>query len=59
MVPGASASVFVVSTITRKEMWIDFLIVQEPFGDACNLRLLIVPTWKRMGSVPDNPEASE
>ena len=58
MVPGASASVFVVSTIKRKERWVDCLILQEPCDDACNLRLK-VPSWKGVGSVPDNPEARE
>ena len=57
--PGASASVFVVSTIKRKERWVDCLIVQEPWDDACNLRVLKVPTWKGVGSVPDNQEARE
>jgi len=27
--------------------------------DACNLRVLKVPSWKGVGSVPDNPEARE
>ncbi len=57
--PGASASVFVVSTIKRKERWVDCLIFQEPWDDACNLRVLKGPTWKGVGSVPDNQEARE
>ena len=59
VVPGASASVFVVSTIIRKERWVDCLILQEPCDDACNLRVLKVPSWKGVGSVPDTPEARE
>ena len=59
VVPGASASVFVVSTIIRKERWVDCLIFQEPWDDACNLRVLKVPSWKGVGSVPDTPEARE
>ena len=57
--PGASASVFVVSTIIRKERWVDCLILQEPCDDACNVRELKVPSWKGVGSVPDTPEARE
>ena len=57
--PGASASVFVVSTIKRKERWVDCLIFPEPWDDACHLRVLNVPTWKGVGSVPDNQEARE
>ena len=57
--PGASASVFVVSTIIRKERWVDCLISQEPCDDACNVRVLKVPSWKGVGSVPDNHEARE
>ena len=56
---GASANVFVVSTIIRKERWVDCLNLQEPCDDACNLRVLKVPTWKGVGSVPDNQEARE
>ena len=59
VVPGASASVFVVSTIIRKERWVDCLILQEPCDDACSLRVLKVPSWKGVGSVPDHPEARE
>ena len=55
--PGASASGFVVSTIRRKERWVDCLIFQEPWDDACNLRELKVPSLKGMGSVSDNHEA--
>jgi len=55
----ASANVFVVSTIKTKERWVDCLIFQEPCDDACNLRVLKVPCWKGVGSVPDNPEARE
>ena len=57
--PGASANVFVVSTMKRKERWVDCLIFQEPWDDACHLRVLDVPTWKGVGSVPDNHEARE
>ena len=57
--PGASASGFVVSTIRRKERWVDCLIFQEPCDDACNVRVLKVPSSKGVGSVPDNPEARE
>ena len=56
---GASANVFVVSTIKTKERGVDCLIFQEPCDDACNLRVLKVPSWKGVGSVPDNPEARE
>ena len=59
VVPGASASVFVVSTIIRKEGWVDCMTFHEPCDDACNLRVLKVPSWKGVGSVPDNPEARE
>ena len=59
VVPGASASVFVVSTIIRKERWVDCLILQEPCDDACNVRVLKVPSWKGVGSVPDTHEARE
>ena len=59
VVRGASASVFVVSTVIRKERWVDCLILQEPCDDACNVRVLKVPSWKGVGSVPDNPEARE
>ena len=55
--PGASASVFVVSTSIRKERWVDCLIFQETWDDACNLMVLKVPSWKGVGSVPDNQEA--
>ena len=57
--PGARASVSVVSTIIRKERWVDGLIFQEPCDDACNVRGLKVPSWKGVGSVPDTPEARE
>ena len=57
--PGARASVFVVSTSIRKERWVDCLIFQEPWDDACNLRVLKGPTWKGVVSVPDNQEARE
>ena len=56
---GASASVFVVSTIIWKERWVDCLNFQEPCDDACNVRVLKVPSWKGVGSVPDHPEARE
>ena len=56
---GASASVFVVSTIIRKEGWVDCMTFHEPCDVACNLRVLKVPSWKGEGSVPDNPEARE
>ena len=59
VVPGARASVFVVSTSIRKERWVDCLIFQEPCDDACNVRVLKVPSWKGVGSVPDTPEARE
>ena len=59
VVPGASASVFVVSTSIRKERWVDCLILQQPCDDTCNLRVLKVPSWKGVGSVPDNQEARE
>ena len=55
----ASASVFVVSTVIRKERWFDCLILQEPCDDACNVRVLKVPSWKGVGSVPDTHEARE
>ena len=55
---GASASVFVVSTVIRKERCVDCLILQEACDDACNLGLK-VPSWKGVGSVRDNPEARE
>ena len=55
----ASASVFVVSTIIRKEGCVDCMTFREPCDDACNLRVLKVPSWKGVGSVPDNPEARE
>ena len=57
--PGASASVFVVSTIIRKERWVDCLIFQEPCGDACNLKVLKVLSWKGVGSVPATHEARD
>ena len=57
MVPEARASVFVVSTIIRKERWVDCLIFHEPCDDAFNLRVLKFPSWKGVGSVPDNHEA--
>ena len=57
--PGASASVFVVSTVIRKERWFDCLNLQEPCDDACNMRVLKVPSWKGVGSVPDTHEARE
>ena len=56
---GASASGFVVSTVKRKERCVDCLTSHEPGDDACNLRLLKVPSWKGVSSVPDNPEARE
>ena len=59
VVPLASASVFVVSTVIRKERCVDCLILQEPCDDACNLRVLKVPSWKGVGSVPDTHEARE
>ena len=59
VVPGASASVFVVSTSIRKERWVDCLIFQEPCDDAWSLRVLKVPSWKGVGSVPDTHEARE
>jgi len=58
-VPGASASVFAVSTVIRKERWVDCLMLQEPCDDACNVRVLKVLSWKGVGSVPDTPEARE
>ena len=57
--PGASASVFVVSTVIRKERGVACLNFQEPCDDACNLSVLKVPSWKGVGSVPDTPEARE
>ena len=59
VVPGARASVYVVSTVIRMERWVDCLIFQEPCDDACNWRVLKVPSWKGVGSVPDTPEARE
>ena len=59
VVPGASASVFAVSTVIRKERWVDCLISQEPCDDACNVRVLKVPSWKGVGSVPDTHKARE
>ena len=59
VVPGASASVFVVSTVIRKERWVDCLMLQEPCDDACNVRVLKVPAWKGVGSVPDTHKARE
>ena len=59
MVPGASASVSDVSATIWKEMWVDCLTSQEPCDDACSLRVLKVPSWKGVGSVPDNQEARE
>ena len=59
VVPGASASVFVVSTVIRKERCVDCLILPEPCDDACNVRVLKVPSWKGVGSVPDTHEARE
>jgi len=59
VVPLASASVFVVSTVIRKERWVGCLIFPEPCDDTCNLRVLKVPSWKGVGSVPDTPEARE
>ena len=56
---GASASVFVVSTVIRKERWVACLNFQEPCDDACNWSVLKVPSWKGVGSVPDTPEARE
>ena len=56
---GASASGFVVSTVKRKERCVDCLISHEPGDDACNLRVLKVPSWKIVGSVPDTDEARE
>jgi len=37
----------------------DCLIFQEPCDDACSLRVLKVPSWRGVGSVPDNHEARE
>jgi len=51
--------VFVVSTSIRKERWVDCLIFQEPCDDACNLRVLKVPSWKGVVSVSDTLEARE
>ena len=59
VVPGASSSVFVVSTVIRKESWVDCLIFQEPCDDACNLRVLKIPSLEGVGSVPDNHQARE
>ena len=59
VVPGASASVFVVSTIIRKEGWVDCMTFHEPCDVACNLRVLKVPSWKGVGSVRDTHEARE
>ena len=59
VVPVVSASVFAVSTIIRKERWVECLNFQEPCDDACNVRVLKVPSWKGVGSVPDNDEARE
>ena len=57
--PGASASGFVVSTVKRKERCVDCLLFHEPGDDACNLRVLKVPSWKGVGSVSDTHEARE
>ena len=59
VVPGARASVFVVSTVIRKERWVDCLIFREPCDDACNWRVLKVPSWKGVGSVIDYHEGRE
>ena len=59
MVPGASVSVFVVSTVIRKESAVDCLNLQEPCDDACNVRVMKVPFWKGVGSAPDTHEARE
>ena len=57
--PGAGAGVLVVSASIRKERWVACLNFQEPCDDACNLSVLKVPSWKGVGSVPDNQEARE
>ena len=59
VVPGASASVFVVSTIIRKERWVDCLIFQEPCGDACYFEGNESSILEGVGSVPDTHEARE
>jgi len=58
-VRGARASVFVVSIVIREERCVECLILQGPCDDACSLRVLKVPSWKGVGSVPDTPEARE
>ena len=50
---------FAVSTVIGKEKWVDCLIFQETWDDACNLMVLKVPSWKGVGSVPDTHEARE
>ena len=59
VVPGASASVFVVATSIWKERRVECRIFQERCDDACNVRVLKVPSWKGVGSVPDTHEARE
>jgi len=54
VVPGARASVFVLSKIIRKEAG-----TMMRCDDACNVRVSKVPSWKEVGSVPDTPEARE
>ena len=50
----------VCSIYSHKEgSWDDDLIFQERCDDACNVRVLKVPSWKGVGSVPDTPEARE
>jgi len=43
----------------KEGSWDDDLIFQERCDDACNVRVLKVPSWKGVGSVPDTPEARE
>ena len=50
---------FAVSTVIGKEKWVDCLNFHEPCDDACNWRVLKVPSRKGVGSVPDTHEARE
>ena len=43
----------------KEGSWDDDLIFQEHCDDACNVRVLKVPSWKGVGCVPDTHEARE
>jgi len=59
VVPGANFSVFVVSTIVRKDRRVAHLNLQETCGEVLKWRVLRIPYWKGMDSVPDNGGSRE